>query len=231
MVPSLDLAAQRRRRQHQRGQRQEDVDGEGVERAPPPRTPPPSRPRSPEPPDDRGEQRQQAERGQEQRPLLAQQLAQRQRQDEPDHRVTRYSKTLSSDSSSGRISKSEAPAACARPRGPSRRTPPGSFVRTTTPPVRQLDAEHALLGHERLGQLAVVARPDGEGVGAVGHELADGAEVARGGQPSRHDHEHVLPQPLDLLEDVRGEEDRAPLLRHAAQQGHHLQPLARVPCR
>ena len=35
-------------------------------------------------------------------------------------------------------------------------------------------------------------------------------------------------EPLDLLEDVRREEDRAPGGGHGPQQLHHVQPLARV---
>ena len=35
-------------------------------------------------------------------------------------------------------------------------------------------------------------------------------------------------EPLDLLEDVRGEQDRAALVGHATQQLHHVQALARV---
>ncbi len=38
----------------------------------------------------------------------------------------------------------------------------------------------------------------------------------------------LLGQPLDLLEDVRGEQDRPALGGHPPEQLHHVQPLARV---
>ena len=64
---------------------------------------------------------------------------------------------------------------------------------------------------------------------AVGHQPPDLAEVARRGEPAGDDHQDVLlGQPLDLLEDVRGEQDRPALGGHRPQQLHHVQALARV---
>ena len=65
-------------------------------------------------------------------------------------------------------------------------------------------------------------------MGAVRHQAADLAEVAGGGEPPVDHDQHVLGEALDLLEDVRGEEDRAALGGPAPQHLHHLETLARV---
>ena len=96
------------------------------------------------------------------------------------------------------------------------------------PAVRELDPEDAVVGDERGGELAVVRRPQGEGVRPVGHEPPDLAEVARGREPAGDDHEHALGQPLDLLEDVRREDDRAPLAGEPAEQLDQVEALPRV---
>ena len=62
----------------------------------------------------------------------------------------------------------------------------------------------------------------------VGHQPPDLAEVAGGRVPPRHDDLDLPGDLLDLLEDVRAEQHGAPLAAHPAQQGHEVQPLARV---
>ena len=75
----------------------------------------------------------------------------------------------------------------------------------------ELDGRDVGQADERCGQRAVVAGAELEEVRAVGHQPADLMEVARGGEPPVDDDQHVLGEALDLLEDVRREEDRAAL--------------------
>ncbi len=66
---------------------------------------------------------------------------------------------------------------------------------------------------------------NGERVRAVGHQVADRAEVTGGDEPAGDDDEDVLGEALDLVQDVGGEDDRATFVGHAAQEAHHLQSL------
>ncbi len=62
----------------------------------------------------------------------------------------------------------------------------------------------------------------------VGHQPPDRAEVAGRGEAPGVDDQDRVGQPLDLLEDVRREQDRPAGGGHRAQQRHHVQPLAGV---
>ena len=62
----------------------------------------------------------------------------------------------------------------------------------------------------------------------AGHQPADGAEVTGGGQPACHHHLDGPGQPLDLLQDVRAEQDGPALAAQLVEQVHHVQPLPRV---
>ena len=62
----------------------------------------------------------------------------------------------------------------------------------------------------------------------VGHPPADLPVVAGGGVPPGDDHLDLLGDPLDLLEDVRAEQDGPALLAHAADELHQVEPLAGV---
>ena len=55
----------------------------------------------------------------------------------------------------------------------------------------------------------VVRRAEGERVRPIRHQPADLAEVARGGKPAPDDHEHPVGESFDLVQDVRGEDERA----------------------
>ena len=61
---------------------------------------------------------------------------------------------------------------------------------------------------------------------SVGHQRPDGPEVARGGQPTGDHDQDLGADALDLLEDVRREEDRSSGRGHLAEQIHHRQALA-----
>ena len=124
-------------------------------------------------------------------------------------------------------SNSEMPAARAR-RGRARPKPSKSDVRTDSLPVAQLGPEDGRVRQQRRGQSPVVGRADREGVRPVGHQAADGAEVAGRGEPAGVDDQHRVGEALDLLQDVRREQDGATGRGHAPQQLHHVQPLAWV---
>jgi hypothetical protein len=62
----------------------------------------------------------------------------------------------------------------------------------------------------------------------VRHQLADLAEVPRRGEPTRDHHEHVRREIVQLLENVRADDDDAPLGRKSSHDVHHLQTLARI---
>ena len=84
------------------------------------------------------------------------------------------------------------------------------------------------MAEQGRSQAAVVRGAHAERVGPIGHEPADRPEVAGRGQTTRVHDQDRLRQPLDLLEDVRGEEDRPAGRGHRLEQAHHVQPLARV---
>jgi len=116
-------------------------------------------------------------------------------------------KTLSSDSSAETTSNSRTPAALLAP-AISRRNAPSWAVWTESPACVNSTAKTAGFGHQGSGQSPIVAGANGDVVRPVGHEGADGPEVARGSQ-STGDHDQYLgADPLDLLEDVRREQDR-----------------------
>ena len=82
----------------------------------------------------------------------------------------------------------------------------------------QRDGDHGGLGDEGAGQGAVVVADHDVLHRTVGHQPADLSEVAGRGVPAGH-HDLDLPGDLlDLLEDVGGEEDGAPLGAHLPQQ-------------
>jgi hypothetical protein len=62
----------------------------------------------------------------------------------------------------------------------------------------------------------------------VRHQPADRPVVAGRREPARDHHLHGVGDLLDLLQDVRAEQDSAALLAESAQQVHHLQPLPGV---
>jgi hypothetical protein len=89
----------------------------------------------------------------------------------------------------------------------------------------ELDAEDRFVGDENGGEAAVVAGVDAEGVRAVGHEAANGAEVAGCGEAAGDDDEDVFGETLDFVEDVRGEDDGAAFGGLAPEEVHHLESL------
>ena len=89
-------------------------------------------------------------------------------------------------------------------------------------------AGHRRAGHDRGRQRAVVGRPQPERVGPVGHEAADLPEVAGRREPPGDHDEDALGDPLHLLQDVGGEEDRPALAGQVAEQVHHVEALARI---
>ena len=63
---------------------------------------------------------------------------------------------------------------------------------------------------------------------AVRHQAADLAVVAGRRQPAGMDDQHLLGEALDLLEDVRREQDRAACRGHRPEQLDHVEALPRV---
>ena len=161
------------------------------------------------------------------RPAAAEQLPEGQSRDDPDHRFTRYAKTSSSDSSVGRSSRSVTPQERAIV-GIARANAPSWDVRTVRSAVAQLHAEDALVGDEGSGEPPVVGRPKGERVRPIGHQTTDLAEVAGCGEPAADDHEHTLGEPLDLFEDVRREDDGAPVGGEPPEEIDHVEALPRI---
>src|SRR5450756_1605483 len=82
--------------------------------------------------------------------------------------------------------------------------------------------------HQPARQRAIVGRPEREGMGAIRHEAADLAEVARGGEAAGDHHEDPLRDPLHFLEDVRREQDHPALVGQRPEKRHHVATLARV---
>ena len=71
-------------------------------------------------------------------------------------------------------------------------------------------------------------RVQGEAVGAVVHQVADGPEVALGGQPALGDDQHAGAEALDLVEHVARHDHAAPGVAEALEQVDHVEPLAGV---
>jgi hypothetical protein len=76
--------------------------------------------------------------------------------------------------------------------------------------------------------LPVVGALHGEDVRPVGHQPADPPVVAGGRQAAGDDHLDQAGQLLDLLQDVRAEQDGVPAVAECVQQLHHVHPLPRV---
>ena len=105
---------------------------------------------------------------------------------------------------------------------------PRSLAWTASRPSSEIDAENGRVGEQRRPERPVVGGADGEPVRPVGHEPADRPEVARCGEAAGIHDQHGLGEPLDLLEDVRREQDRPTLGGHPPEQLHHVQPLAGI---
>ena len=84
--------------------------------------------------------------------------------------------------------------------------------------IGELDGHDSGVGDEGLGEGSVVGGCDGEAMGAVGHEAAYGAEVARGSEATGDDDEDLLGEALDLVEDVGREDDGTTLGGHAPER-------------
>ena len=68
------------------------------------------------------------------------------------------------------------------------------------PPFKGLLAFDAIA---RLGSISKAAEELNLTVSAVSHQAANLAEVARSGEPPRHDHKHALSHPLHFFEEER----------------------------
>ena len=151
--------------------------------------------------------------------------------DEAAHRrLTRYSKTLSSESSVGATSKS-AHAGVAGDPGDDPGEPGELRDPDGEPIVAELGAEHRRLGQEGRGEPPVVGRADAERVRPVGHQPADLAVVAGRREPPGVDDEDAVGEALDLLEDVRAEEDRPARPRPSSGAGPSCAAAGAGPCR
>ncbi len=107
---------------------------------------------------------------------------------------------------------------------PQERRPPrrcSTSSSSWTPAVEPSAISAAASARSSVERIDVLVRP-------VGHQPADLAEVAGRGVAAGHHHLDLLRELLDLLEDVRAEQDRAALRAHLPQQVHEVQALARV---
>ena len=64
--------------------------------------------------------------------------------------------------------------------------------------------------------------------GAVVHRVADRMVATGGREPAVDEHDHALGQPLDLVQDVRADDDRAALRAELLEQRDEVQALDRV---
>ena len=144
------------------------------------------------------------------------------------HRSTRKRKTSSRFSSTALTSSTVAPASAGHGRERVRERP------------RILGVEHERVvtvhpgadDDSRVQQVAgELARGGGAHVHppwAVVHQRADLAEVPRRGEPALRHHEHVRPEPLDLLEHVARHDDAPALVAEPVEEPDHVRSLARV---
>ena len=74
----------------------------------------------------------------------------------------------------------------------------------------------------------VAVGADEDPAGPVGHRVPDGVVVARGGQPAAQQDDLTLGQPLDLVQHVGADDDRAPLAAQALEERDEVRALHRV---
>ena len=90
------------------------------------------------------------------------------------------------------------------------------------------DPDDAGRAEQAGGQAAGVVAADADAMGAVVHQLADGVEVALGGQPALGHDEHPAAEALDLVEHV-ARHDHAPALgAEALEERDQVEALAGV---
>ncbi len=142
--------------------------------------------------------------------------------------LTRYRKTLSSDSSSGEkrveayVESRGQPGDDPAEPGEIGWSPPGSGRVSTVTLAYGLVVEQC--GSELAWSIAV----DGYPVGDVGHGAADGADVAGGSQLAVDHGDDPLRHPLDLLEHVRRDDDGSAAVGKLVKQADQVGALDRV---
>src|SRR5450432_1348253 len=102
------------------------------------------------------------------------------------------------------------------------------LIAALQPARRQLHPAHRRAADQGGAEQPVVGRADQEDMRPAGHQPPDCPEVAGGREPPADNHLNRAGQPLDLLQDVRADQDDAALAAHLLQQVDHLQPLPRV---